>query len=460
MHSFNMSPNELHTPPNLDSRRKKLIALGPEKLADALLQVSGQNSEIENLIDRLISLPEENLSRFKKRLARLRNMRKPLFGRASVEFSSELRDILEDLKSCVKDPREGVKLVADFYRTDKSIFEHCDDSSGYIADIFRYEAKELFVTYASSCNDKAWICDLLIKLSQDDDYGIRGYLFDYVTDFLPENFIAVFIDKLWLLAENCSDRNTWLTRIESIALQIKDAPLFIQSRIAYNGQLFPADYIKIACIYLDTDDAVNALEWLNKMPSREPVFEYDRKQILLAAYNKLGDKDNAGQAAWEIFKEHRNSDNLNSLLECVGQDKKEEIIDGETAIILQEKELSYTNVSFLIQNGRIDQAEIYVFDKLDQIDGDYYTSVHPLAEEFEKNGRYLTAAILFRALLESILNRAQSRYYHHGVRYLKKLDELSMKIDNWGKLLPHSVYFETIKQKHIRKTSFWGKYEC
>ena len=196
------------------------------------------------------------------------------------------------------------------------------------------------------------------------------------------------------------------------------------------------------------------------MPSREPVFEYDRKQILLAAYNKLGDKDKAGQAAWEIFKDHRNTDNLNSLLECVGQDKKEEIIDSETAIILQEKELSCTNASFFIQNGRIDQAEIYIFDKLDQIDGDYYTSVLPLAEEFEKNGRYLTAAILFRALLESILDRAQSRYYHHGVRYLKKLDELSMKIDNWGKLLPHSDYLGSIKQKHIRKTSFWGKYDC
>jgi len=456
-----MSPNDLYTPPNLDSRREKLIALGPEVLADALLQVSGQNSEIENLIDRLISLPEENLSRFKKRLARLRNMRKPLFGRASMEFGSELRDILEDLKSCVRDPREGVKLVADFYRTDKRIFEHCDDSSGFIADLFRYEAKELFVTYASACNDKARICDLLIELSQGDEFGIRASLFDRVNDFLPEDFITVLIDKMWLLAENNKDHDyTWLSRLETIAVQIKDASLFIRSRIAHSGQLFPADYIKIARIYLDADDAVNALEWLNKMPSREPAFEYDRKQILLAAYNKLGDKDNAGQAAWEIFKEHRNSDNLNSLLECVGQDKKEEIIDGETAIILQEKELSYTNVSFLIQNGRIDQAEIYVFDKLDQIDGDYYTSVHPLAEEFEKNGRYLTAAILFRALLESILNRAQSRYYHHGVRYLKKLDELSMKIDNWGKLLPHSDYFESIKQKHIRKTSFWGKYEC
>lgn len=56
-----------------------------------------------------------------------------------------------------------------------------------------------------------------------------------------------------------------------------------------------------------------------------------------------------------------------------------------------------------------------------------------------EGGRFLRASVVYRALLESILARAQTRYYHHGVRYLKKLHMLSAAIEDWRGIPPCQV---------------------
>ena len=63
-----------------------------------------------------------------------------------------------------------------------------------------------------------------------------------------------------------------------------------------------------------------------------------------------------------------------------------------------------------------------------------------------------------RALLDSILQRAQSKYYHHGVRYLRKLDHLALKIQDWQNLGSHEAYKAAVAEQHARKRSFWGQY--
>jgi len=65
------------------------------------------------------------------------------------------------LKAGVDDPFMGAKLVASFYETDEGVLGHCDDSSGNAGDVFRYDAKELFVDYASRCADKGKIADII-----------------------------------------------------------------------------------------------------------------------------------------------------------------------------------------------------------------------------------------------------------------------------------------------------------
>ncbi len=71
-----------------------------------------------------------------------------------------------------------------------------------------------------------------------------------------------------------------------------------------------------------------------------------------------------------------------------------------------------------------------------------------LAEEMEKAGRQLCASIILRALLNSILNRAQFKAYAHGARYLKRLDRLAKSVSNWRGFENHRDYLDNLRQQH------------
>ena len=49
----------------------------------------------------------------------------------------------------------------------------CDDSNGNIGDIFRYTAKKLFVYFASRCEYKLKIGEMVFVLNAEDEYGVR-----------------------------------------------------------------------------------------------------------------------------------------------------------------------------------------------------------------------------------------------------------------------------------------------
>ena len=76
----------------------------------------------------------------------------------------------------------------------------------------------------------------------------------------------------------------------------------------------------------------------------------------------------------------------------------------------------------------------------------------------ESAARPLCASVIYRALLDSILRRARTKTYAHGVRYLKKLDILAKSVLNWHSAANHAVYMEHLRQKHGRKRSFWTRY--
>jgi hypothetical protein len=94
----------------------------------------------------------------------------------------------------------------------------------------------------------------------------------------------------------------------------------------------------------------------------------------------------------------------------------------------------------------------------EQINGDSYTGVLSVAVPMEEAERYLSASILYRALLESILKRAISKYDTDAVRYLRKLDDLAPKIGEWKDFSSHQVYYSGRGKVHARKSSFWERY--
>jgi hypothetical protein len=370
--------------------------------------------------------------------------------------------LLEGLESGVDDPRTGVELVAKFYRADSAIIEQCDDSYGNVGDVFRSSAKQLFVSYAASCQEQKWLIDLLFDLNLEDGYGIRQILVDCAGEYLPELLIRDLIKKFQDTANEETDefkKQHYYLCVESLARQIKDAPLFEKARLASWGTLSAAACVDIARVYLDSGDAETALSWIHRVTTEETSQPHERDQLLLDIYGKLGNTDKQTEVSWRIFRYHRSADTLADLLAVIGQDQRDAVIESEVINLLGDRSLSETDAIFLVEMGHLDAAESYLLDRACQLNGDFYSRLLPLAEAMEAAGRLLCASIIYRALLDSILGRAQSKAYAHGVCYLNRLDRFAKSVSDWCGFENHQTYFQNLRQQHNRKRSFWSQYE-
>lgn len=244
-----------------------------------------------------------------------------------------------------------------------------------------------------------------------------------------------------------------------MAEQLNDAPLFEKARLAAWGEPGTAACLDIAEIYLKTGEPKIALAWIER--DKEPGdFEEDkRNQLLQTIYTELGEPDKVTEIAWKRFRSYRSLRDLEELLTVIGAEKKEEVIAQQAKEILKEKKFNHSDATFLLETSCLNQAEEYLLQSVEQIDGDWYGVILPLAEAMEKANRHLTASLLYRALLDSILRRGQTKTYPHGVRYLKKLDKIAPAVSSWKHFSSHEIYKEAIRLAHGRKYSFWGKYD-
>jgi len=251
-----------------------------------------------------------------------------------------------------------------------------------------------------------------------------------------------------------------LMLIESLARQIKDAKLFEKTRITSWGKLSTAALIDIARVYLESGDVETAHSWLKKIPEGETFQAYERDKLLKEIYQKQGDSEKLTELLYQNFRSYHSTNTLQALLDVIGHDKRDDIIDEETRLILKTDELQDSDAEFLIAVEKITEAEKYLLKRADQLDGNNYGSLLSLAESMESENCYLVTSLMYRSLLISILERGYTKAYPHGIRYLKKLDKLAASVANWKEFNHHDAFKDQIHEAHGRKHSFWSKYEA
>jgi hypothetical protein len=373
------------------NRKSQLIALGVDTLAEALLELAGRADAANDLIEQLIATPKENIQRYRSKLARIKRRERFISWRESAAYAHELEMLVADLRSGVDDPKTGIELLASFYKADAAVFEQCDDSSGAVGNVYQYDARELFVSYAARCEDKEWLCKLVFDLSKKDGYGIRRILVDFAADYLPESVIRNLIVKIQAAAHRENEeyqKRHWLSLVESLARQIKDAALFEQTRLASWGGPSTAACVDIARVYLESGDAKQSLAWLEQISSDETYQAQERDQLLPQIYGEFQDRDQQAEVALRIFRRHRSRDSLADLLTVIGRNHKNAVVESEVGIISQESLLSTSNAMFLVEMERLDTAEAYLLNRGGRFgsQSSTYKDNHvPIADTFGKD---------------------------------------------------------------------------
>lgn len=456
-----------HQEPGMsDERKTGLINLGAERLATALMGLAAYSMEADRMLDRLLSNAEDNLRHFRQQLDALVGERNFRDWREASAFAMELSAMLDDLKSGIDDPAEGLAMVAAFYASDRAVIESCDDSSGSVGDVFRNEAMELFVEFAQQCDDKDFVMDYILQLNDQDDYGLRDSLIYNAGRMLPEYRIRVMIERLQGFPDvsgspdapkiaYLSQKNAHL--IEALARQIKDAALFERTRLRSWGRLNSAACVDIAEVHLESGDPEQAYQWLQKIPEGDDFKNIERDKLLEQIFRKQGKTAELTRLLHRKFREYRSLRTLQDLLDLVGEEQRDQLVAEETGIIMANPALNMADALFLAEAGTLDTAEEYVLARCSQLNGAYYTSLLPVANALEAGQRFLACSLIYRSLLLSILQRAYAKAYPYGIGYLRKLDSMASKIVDWRQFATHEQFRQQLVQDHGRKRSFWNR---
>ncbi|NYT63337.1 hypothetical protein H0A66_13535 [Alcaligenaceae bacterium] len=443
-----------------DDRKTRLRGLGPDVLADALLDLANQYDEADKLVERLLAPIDTAGSRIKGELDALQREKRNYDWNSARTLAIKIHMLLGDIASSIHDAQVGVGLMLSFYKTDIFVFERCDDSSGYVGDVYRNEAPELFARYAKDFSNRADLLAQIKALIAADDYGVRDSILDHANEWLTPQEMRSLAAESAACAQLETDsyrRVRWFRMAESMARLLKDGALFEQLQRAASDELGSEAKVNIAEAYLAGGDYARALEFLEPVAADGIFLQARRDELRMKAYQQTGRDADAQALAWTIFHRSRGMAALERLLKIIGASRRDEVVAQEIERIETSQVFSTDDAELMIETGHVSQCARYVERHSAQIDGRSYYWLPTLANTLQSHGHLLAATLVFRALLVSLLERGYIKAYRYGAGYLHQLQVMAPGIVDWGDSLDHAEFHQYLQSQHGRKRSFWAQ---
>ncbi len=442
-----------------NNRRRQLIALGAEKLADHLLAMSEHNDEALSLVISITADPDEIVATFKRKLTQLRSQDYWIEWDETSAFARRLETMCGQLAASTVDASTGFALAVEFIECDEQIMECCDDSDGEVGNVFTGCLTDLFHAYAKDLAERDLVMESLITLTEHDQYGVRGTLVEGAHKSLSEEEMQTLVVRLKAMIDAASEEKSHYRKrlmIQSLAKQLGNTVLYEETTRKMYGELSEESLLTLAHLHIahqEYDAALKRLEGISE------GYHNKRNELEREIHRRLGNREQLIALQKEAFDHSKRKEDFEALIAVAGEELREQFLASEIARIEASEELQLTDLRFLVDTRLFESAERYLLSRADQINGDQYFSLLPMAELLFINGCLLASTLLYRKLLESILRRGYSRAYGYGVEYLCILDDLDMRTTEWRGLKEHSVFKAALYAQHKQKQSFWAQYK-
>jgi hypothetical protein len=221
------------------------------------------------------------------------------------------------------------------------------------------------------------------------------------------------------------------------------------------------DTLGIATKLLEAGRLTEALDWSRRPGPREydePDDGLSPERVGLEAriLDAMDDRSEAQALRWRCFEIRLSADILRDYLKALPDFEDMEAEERAHAIALA-CENPNVALDFFLDWTRHDLAAKVIEDHRDICNGGNWHVLPKIAGTLEHE-HSVAATILYRALLDDILARSQSKAHAHGAKYLAKLDLLATDADACrpGGMDDHAAYLAGLKEAHSRKTAFWA----
>ena len=470
---------------------KNLEALGAERLAELLIEISAGNAAAKRRLRVELAgaqSPAQLVKEVRKRFTMIAR------SRSFVDWRG-VRSLADDLdtyrcaivKTIAKaDPTEALDLLWRFMALTSPVLERCDDSNGMLMGVFRKACSDMGDVALRARTDPTSLADQAFAALIVNGYGQFDELIRVLAPALGQAGLEHLKQRMsalsnrpvtkpaekdrlkigWsssgpIYADEMAERSRVSTvrlALTEIADALGDVDAFIE-QYEEETRKVPKIAAEITQRLLSAGRAREAWQtieatkhWRGNGSWDWPDFEWEDARI--DVLEALGRADDAQAARWGCFERSLSSTHLRAYLNRLPD------FDDVKA---EEKALDYAQrsrnllqaLSFLVSWPALNRAANLMLQRSDELDGDHYEILTPAAEALAGN-HPLAATLVLRAMIDFSLKNNRSSRYRHAARHLLDCSSLVSAIEDFGRFEPHEVYEARLRREHRRKSSFWS----
>jgi hypothetical protein len=473
--------------PKLSLNAQNLEALGAKRLAELLIEISDGNAAVKRGLRLALAgaqSPAEASREIRKRLSAISR------SRTFVDWQNR-RALVEDLETqrraivdhvAKTDPKEALELMWSFMGLVPSVFARCDDSSGTVMGIFHEGVSDLGRLAEAAKGDKKELADRTYQALLDNHYGqsdgliaaLRPALGDVGLEHLKRRMIAWSKEPVkkpkdqerrkvgWSMSgpiyEDEIDNRHRASVIHLALRDIADAQGDVDAFIAqYDAptRKVPKIAAEIARRLLAAGRANEALRIVEAAERSRPGWpEFEWEDARIDALDALNRSKDAQAARWSCFERFLSARHLRDYLKRL-PDFDDVEAERRALDSVERHEDFLRALWFRATWPALDRAAKLVEQRPRDLHGDRYEILTTVAERLAGK-RPSAATLALRAMIEFALDQSRSSRYKHAARHFQECSSLATAIADFGKWETHYCFVNRLREKHGKKSSFWG----
>ncbi|WP_342152180.1 DUF6880 family protein [Methylorubrum sp. SB2] len=472
-----------------------LSGLSQERLIALILEEVGQSPAFKKRVKAALAAlqgPDTVAAVIDRRLAALEKASGfidwPKRKAFAADLGATVASVLTDLKPL--DADMALDRLLRFLTTADATQDRVDDSNGQIHAVYETAAEAAVGIAADQPPEtaEAFVVRAIGHLA-GDGYGLIGNLLGELVPKLPKAVLprldATLAEALAAVPKPtrksgreafAAAQGVWEHRYQRLRLGrlrqvVAEASGDVDAYIALEKDISPdrPNVVAIAARLLDAGRPAEALDWIRRK-SKPGIAAMDAYDLIeeAAGYepsaldhtalearilDALGRKEEAQALRWDRFERTLDPQTLRDHLVKLPDFEDEEALERAFALAETRKDAHF-GLYFLIGWPNLDRAARLVLARRSEWSGRNWEVLAPAADALAPD-HPLAASLLYRALIDDILERARSNAYGHAARDLAKLGMLAEEVEP-GDLEPdHDAYVAALRKTHGRKYGFW-----
>lgn len=464
---------------------KNLAALGADRLAELLLEVSAGDAAMKRRLRLELASRSggDVASQIRKRLVSIARSRSFVDWHKVKELARDIEAQREAIAAHVSptSPSEAFDLLWRMLELAPSLYERCDDSSGVIGSVMASARDDLGAVAAGQPVET--LVDRVFAAVCANDYGQFDDLISLTAQALGPDGLKHLKAKFESLATNAPvsasggerrvigistrgpiyeddyERSRHVRLVRSALTQIADALGDVDgfaSRYSEEEQANPAIAAAIAERMLAADRAGEALAVLDRAADAFRLRGHwpDWQRVRIEVLDALGRSGDAQEDRWEAFERGLDAGYLRAHLKRLPDFDDIEAEERALGFVSRHPSL-HQALAFLIEWPAIDRAAGVIMTRTAELDGDQYWLLTSAADALEQR-HPLAATLVLRAMIDLSLDAAKYKRYGHAARHLQTCEHLSRRIGDFAGHLNHDDYVADLRRRHPRKSGFWA----